>query len=64
MGKTVRRFGSHREADAADRVYYQRLTAAQRLDILLDLITSHRDSSDETAEGFARVYRIVELRRR
>ena len=45
----------------AEREYYRRLTPAQRLEILLELIDRHRDKSDASSERLERVYRIVKL---
>ena len=59
MEKVVRIFGSHREADEADREYFRILTQ-QRLDIFLEVLWRGR-SGDEAAERLERVYRIVEL---
>jgi len=64
MERVVRKFTSFRESDQADRDYYLNLTPQQRIDILLELIARYRESHPDASEGFKRVYRIVELRRR
>jgi hypothetical protein len=61
MERVVARFRSHEEADRANRLYYRRLTPAERLRILLEII-AEADNAPE--QGFARVYRIVKLPRR
>jgi hypothetical protein len=58
----MRRFDSHAEADAADRVYYRSLTPQQRLEILFDLVRLYREEHG-CSERLERVYRIVELSR-
>ena len=60
MEKVARVFGSHQEADEADREYFERLTPQQRLDIFLELLQRGRNG-DEAAERLERVYRIIEL---
>jgi hypothetical protein len=62
--KVFRRFDSLAESSVADSAYYASLTPAQRLEILLELIARHREAQGEAAEGFARVYRVVDLPRR
>jgi len=63
MHRTIRRFNSLSEADAAEDEYYGALTPEQRLDLLLDLIEMYRSDQGEVAERFERVYRIDELSR-
>jgi hypothetical protein len=63
MERTIRRFDSLSEADAAEDEYYASLTPEERLNILLDLVEMHRSNQDEAAEGFAKVYRVDELSR-
>jgi len=63
MDKAVRVFGTHADADRADRAYYASLTPAERLDILLQLVATYQESLDESAKGFERVHRVVELAR-
>jgi hypothetical protein len=55
----VRKFATFEDAEAADRAYYQALTPAERLSIMLDLI--YPEGGDAAAAGFERVYRIVKL---
>ncbi len=62
MGKVVRVFASHEEADQADDEYFRNLTPQQRLDIFLEILWRGR-KHDEAAERLERVYRIVELPR-
>ncbi len=59
MLKVKRVFKSFAEADKANREYLKTLTSAQRLDILLTLISDHRKSTTahETGTGLKRVYR-------
>ena len=57
----AKRFSSHEDAKKAEREYYRRLTPAQRLEILLELIDRHRDKSDASSQRLERVYRIVKL---
>ena len=45
----------------ADREYYRRLSPAERIHILLELIERHHEGDDEASKGFARVYRITNL---
>jgi hypothetical protein len=47
MEYVVRKFGSHDEADQADREYYRSLTPQQRIELLIQMIddyygTEHR----------------------
>ena len=60
----VAKFPSHQESEAATRLYYQRLSPTERLEILLDLIDAFRKESGATSEGFERVYRISQLSER
>jgi hypothetical protein len=62
--REVRVFSSFDAAERADDEFYASLTPQQRLDILLDMIAAYRESTGEASEGFARVYRVVELSRR
>jgi hypothetical protein len=59
MRGDFRVFHSFAESERADRAYYRSLTPSQRLDLLLELIQQWQ--GDETAKGFERVYRVVEL---
>lgn len=61
MDKIVTVFSSLEAADRADVEYYARLTPAERLQILLELVARYQESLPDAARGFARVYRIVEL---
>ena len=63
MERTVVAFNSPEDADRADAAYYASLTAQQRLDLLLDLVASYRESLGEAASRFERVYRVTELSR-
>jgi hypothetical protein len=60
----VAKFPSHQESEKATRLYYQRLSPAERLEILLELIDSSRKGSHATSERFERVYRISQLSER
>jgi len=62
--RVVAKFQSHQEADEADALYYRQLTAAQRLEILLELIEWFHPDTDAPAQGLQRVYRIVKLESR
>ena len=64
MEKVVKQFRTFRESDQADKRYYLSLTPAERLGILLDLISTYQDAQDEASRGFERVYRIIKLDRR
>jgi hypothetical protein len=61
MDRTVRKFTSHADADAADLEYYRRLTPTERWDIMLALIQQVQESVDASEQGFKRVYRIIKL---
>jgi hypothetical protein len=61
MDRVVAKFKSQQEAELADREYYRRLSPAERINILLELIQRHHEGDDEASKGFARVYRIVKL---
>ncbi|MBV9493402.1 MAG: hypothetical protein JOZ54_04100 [Acidobacteria bacterium] len=61
MDRTIRLFSSFEDAERADDQFYARLTPAERLDILLELIERHRGALGEAASRFERVHRIVEL---
>ena len=61
MEPVVKKFASHQEQEEADRLYYQNLTPAQRLDILLDLLSAEVGDQDEASTGLPRVYRIVKF---
>ena len=59
MEREHQKFSSFAESDAADKEYYLSLTPAERMEILLELIS--RGQGDEAAKGLERVYRVVEL---
>ena len=59
--RKVQIFKSFAEAEAADKKYYQSLTPAQRIDILLRLREQYRPYGDELSEKFVRVCRIRKL---
>ena len=61
MEKVVKVFGSFEEADRADDEYYASLSPQERVDLLLDLIATYRESLGEAGQRFERVYRVVEL---
>ena len=52
-------FASHEDARRSDLAYYRRLSPQQRLDILLELITTFREEEDASSEGLERVCRVV-----
>jgi hypothetical protein len=64
MERVIRVFESHAAAAAADRDELRAMTPQQRLDRALDLIAWYREARGETAQGFARVTRVVQLERR
>jgi hypothetical protein len=59
----VAKYRTFREAEAATRAYYQRLSPAERLEILFQLRAMAPKESDATSGRLARVYRIAELQR-
>lgn len=59
--RVVLKFASHREQEEADRVYYQNLTPAQRLDILLDILSAEVGDQDEASTRLPRDYRVVKF---
>jgi hypothetical protein len=59
MEREIRVFRSFDESERADRDYYQSLSPAQRMDILLDLINQWQ--GDKASKGFERVYRVTKL---
>jgi hypothetical protein len=58
MEKTMRFFKSFAEAEEADKKFYQSLTPAQRIEILL-ILRSRYQSTDATRERLKRVCRII-----
>ncbi|MGD0227213.1 MAG: hypothetical protein ABSF71_33215 [Terriglobia bacterium] len=63
MKPVVAKFRTFREADAATRDYYRRLSPEERLEILFQLRAMAHKESDATSGRLARVYRIAELQR-
>jgi hypothetical protein len=61
MERVAQVFASHEEADRATREFYQSLTPAKRLEILLEILARARANDDDAKQGLARVYRIVKL---
>jgi hypothetical protein len=57
------KFQTFREADAATREYYRRLSPEERLEILFQLRAMVHKESDAASRGLARVYRIAQLQR-
>jgi len=63
MEPVVAKFRSFRQAEAASRAYYQRLSPAERVEILFQLRAMAHKDSDATYGRMARVYRIAQLKR-
>ena len=59
MEKTRQVFNSFAEAKEADRKYYESLTPAQRIEILLVLRNRIKLNDDEPRGRLKRVYRII-----
>ena len=59
MEKVVRIFDTFEEADAADALSRAEMTPQQRVDIFFEL--RERAHPDAFKQGFARVYRVLEL---
>ena len=59
MEKVFRVFETFEEADAADALYRAQMTRQQRVDIFFEL--RERTHPDAFKQGFARVYRVLEL---
>lgn len=59
MEKVIQFFNSFAEAEEADRKYYQSLTPAQRIEILLVLRSLIKRNDDEPRGRLKRVYRII-----
>ena len=57
-------FASHEDALRSNLAYYRRLSPQQRLDILLELITSFRKEEDASSQRLERVCRVSQLPRR
>ena len=61
MEKVARKFSSFQEAEDADRDFYRSLTAAQRIQMMLELLELSwlaKDGSPPRLEG---VYRVAEF---
>jgi hypothetical protein len=63
MKLVVNKFQTFREADAATRDYYRRLSLAERLETLFQLRATAHKESDATSGRLAPVYRIAQLQR-
>jgi hypothetical protein len=61
--RVIRKFDSFEEAEHADADHYAALTPQERVNVLLYLVESYRQSLGETSERLERVYRVVELSR-
>ena len=61
MEKVVRVFDTFEEADAADALSRAQMTPRERVDIFFEL--RERAHPDVLKQGFARVYRVLELER-
>jgi hypothetical protein len=61
MERTAQKFSSYQQAEEASRLYYQRLSPAKRLEILLQLIDRCRAEGHASSQGLERVYRIAKL---
>jgi hypothetical protein len=64
MQAVVAKFRTFREAEAATRDYYRRLSPVERLEILFQLRAMAHKGSDASSGRLARVYRIAQLPRR
>ena len=63
MQPVVAKYRTFQEAEAATREYYQRLSPAERLEILFQLRAMAHKESHATSGGLAPVYRITQLKR-
>jgi hypothetical protein len=63
MERVVAKYRSHQEAENADREYYRRLSPAERLNLLLDLIEIGRKNADASSQRLERVCRVSQLER-
>ncbi len=61
MEKVIRVFDSFEEADTADVISRTKMTPQQRVGIFFEL--RERAHPDALKQGFARVYRVLELER-
>ena len=59
MERTAQKFSSYQQAEEASRLYYQRLSPAKRLEILLQLI----DRIDDDQQGALRARVCQQLRK-
>ncbi len=60
MQKVKRVFKSFAEADKANKEFMASLSATQRLDMLLTLISQNKSNNhDEAGSGLKRVYRVI-----
>jgi hypothetical protein len=59
--KVINKYESFEEAEEADALYYASLTPQQRVDILLEMIASYKDSLGDAGQKFERVYRVTDL---
>ena len=59
--KTIRIFHSFEEADAADDLERAQMTPQQRAEIFFALKLKEMGPFDSSEQGFARVYRVLEL---
>ena len=64
MERVIQVFESHEAAAQANFDQLAAMTPQQRLDRALDLIAWYREARGETAQGLARVARVVQLERR
>jgi hypothetical protein len=63
MDPVVAKFRTFREAEAATRDYYRRLSSAERLEILFQLRALAHKEGDAASGRLAHVYRIAQLKR-
>ena len=63
MEPVIAKFRTFREAEAATRDYYRRLSPSERLEILFQLRVMAHKETDAISGRLARVYRIAELKR-
>jgi len=64
MKPVVAKFRTFREAEEANRAYYQSLSPADRLEILFQLRSMTQKESDAVPRRLAPVYRIAQLKRK
>ena len=63
MKRVFAKFRTFREAEAATRDHYRRLSPEERLEILFQLRAMAHKESDAASGRLARVYRIAQLQR-